>query len=217
MSKKVKATTTQATRKPSGYIYAEDTPAWLEWIVPESFNATELFRIVTFFVFHSPCVGTTNKPQPASAMCKPITDYGWSAKWGNYRNPNSLNYILRNSCTNFSLIYSATGNNDMQQACDKADLLVDFPHKLNVERAAISISDQNQILSLFRHIRNAFAHSRINMYPLDDGDVMFLFEDIAKRKSEGIPVSARMLLRKSTLLNWITIIEAGPVLANSEE
>ena len=34
--------------------YTDINPKWMEWIVPEKFNDTELFRIVTFYVFHCP-------------------------------------------------------------------------------------------------------------------------------------------------------------------
>ncbi|MCF0133406.1 MAG: hypothetical protein HUJ72_06030 [Blautia sp.] len=105
----------------------------------------------------------------------------------------------------------------MQQACQRANLLENFPKNLDEERAAVSISDQNQFLSLFRHIRNAFSHGRINMHETKDGDLMFIFEDVGRKVSGGIPVSARMLLRKSTLLKWIDIIEAGPQTASEED
>ena len=40
--------------------YVEKTAAWLRWIVPEEFNDIDLFRIVTFYVFHSPCLSLTS-------------------------------------------------------------------------------------------------------------------------------------------------------------
>lgn len=42
MSKKAKSKVVKAKRQPSGYIWVEDRPAWLEWIVPERFNDTKL-------------------------------------------------------------------------------------------------------------------------------------------------------------------------------
>lgn len=191
-------------RSPSGYVTAEETPTWLEWVDFRRLNDEKLFRIVTFYVFHSPCT----KPKPLSAMSRPITDYGWSQKWANYRTPTSLNYILRKASTTSSLIYSAVGNNDIQQACEKADLLDNFPSNIDRERVAIALSDQNQFLSLFRHIRNALSHGRLSMKALSDGDVSFILEDIATNR---VNVSARMILRRSTLLKWIEIIENGPI------
>ena len=41
-----------------------------------------------------------------------------------------------------------------------------------------------------------------------NGESVFIFEDVAK-ESDKLKVSARMILRKSTLLKWIDIIEQG--------
>ena len=40
---------------------------WLQWIAPERFNDIDLQRIVTFFVFHSPC-------KELSAMSKTLDE-----------------------------------------------------------------------------------------------------------------------------------------------
>lgn len=68
---------------------------------------------------------------------------------------------------------------------------------------------KNQFISVFYHLRNAFAHGRLNMIDIGlKDDYVFIFEDIQKKK-EMCKVTARMILRKSTLLKWIDIIEAG--------
>lgn len=36
-----------------------------------------------------------------------------------------------------------------------------------------------------------------------------ILEDIGSRNKKGLPVSTRMIIKKSTLLNWIDIIEGG--------
>ena len=52
--------------------------------------------------------------------------------------------------------------------------------------------------SVLTHIRNAFAHG--NTYFFDNGNVMF--ED----KNNGI-ITARIIIRQQTLLDWISIID----------
>ena len=54
--------------------YTEKKPNWLEWITPERVNDKDLFRIVIFYVFHSPCNGL-------SAMKKTLQEYGWNTPW----------------------------------------------------------------------------------------------------------------------------------------
>lgn len=66
-------------------IMTERNPEWINWIAPDSFNDKDLFRIVIFFVFHSPC-------ENLSSMSKPLVEYGWTAPW---KKPYYLNKQLR--------------------------------------------------------------------------------------------------------------------------
>lgn len=180
-------------------VFALRNAAWLQWIVPERFNDEDLFRIVTFFVFHSPC------PE-LSSMGRSLSEYGWTAPW---RKPYYLNRQLRQAATNYNLIYSANGYDAMENALEKATLKDSFPSDFETERVCIYDNQNNQFLSVFYHLRNAFAHCRLNMVDAD-GDCVFILEDVQpKRNSILLKVSARMILRKSTLLKWIDIIEAG--------
>lgn len=178
-------------------VYTDHNASWLHWIAPARFNDKELFRIVTFFVFHSPC-------PMLSSMGKTLTEYGWNTPW---RKPYYLNRHLRQSSTNYNLLFSASTYERMSEACQKADFLDNFPSDLSTERIAIYDNKGNQFMSVFYHIRNAFAHCRINMVDVD-GECTFIMEDIVKEKTKH-KVSARMILRKSTLIKWIDIIESG--------
>ena len=62
---------------------------------------------------------------------------------------------------------------------------------------------------MFYHLRNAFAHCRLNMVDVD-GECVFILEDVVTSKGKN-KLSARMILRKSTLLKWIDIIESGEI------
>lgn len=180
-------------------VYASRNAAWLQWIAPDRFNDADLFRIVTFFVFHSPC------PE-LSSMGRSLSEYGWSAPW---RKPYYLNRQLRQAATNYNLIYSADGYDAIEVALEKASLKDNFPSDLETERICIYDNQNNQFLSVFYHLRNAFAHCRLNMVDVD-GDCIFVIEDVQpKRNNQQLKVSARMILRKSTLIKWIDLIEAG--------
>lgn len=186
--------------------YVEKTAAWLRWIVPEEFNDIDLFRIVTFYVFHSPCLSLTS-------MGKSLEEYGWSTPW---RKPYYLNRQLRQAATNFNLIYSANTYDSLESALDKADLNGSFPSDFGRERIAIYDNMNNQFLSVFYHLRNAFAHCRINMIDFE-GDCVFILEDIVPNQKDEHKqkLAARMIIRKSTLLKWIDIIEEGEKVFNS--
>lgn len=179
--------------------FSDRNPAWMRWIAPEYFNDQDLFRVVIFFVFHSPCSNL-------SSMEKPLVEYGWSAPW---RKPYYLNKQLRQVASIYELIYSAKGYDEMDIALAKADLYDAFPSNLARERICIYDNQGNQFLSVFYHIRNAIAHCRLNMVDVD-GECVFIFEDVQlKKNSNQLKVSARMILRKSTLLKWIDLIENG--------
>lgn len=179
--------------------FSDRNPDWIRWIAPEHFNDQDLFRIVIFFVFHSPCSNL-------SSMGKTLDEYGWSAPW---RKPYYLNKQLRQASLYELVVYSAKGYNEMDVALEKADLKETFPSDFSRERICIYDNQGNQFLSVFYHIRNAFAHCRLNMVDVD-GDCVFIFEDVQpKKNSNQLKVSARMILRKSTLLKWIDLIENG--------
>ena len=193
---------------PIKYVH-KDAP-WLRWIVPEEFNDSDLFRIVIFFVFHSPC-------KSLSSMGKSLAEYGWSTPW---RKPYYLNKQLKQASSNYDLIFSANTYDMLEKALDKADLNDRFPSDFDRERIAIYDNMGNQFLSVFYHLRNAFAHCRINMVNYDN-ECVFILEDIVPNSKEENKqkLAARMILRKSTLLKWINIIESGekeytPVLSN---
>lgn len=179
--------------------FSDRNPDWIRWIAPEHFNDQDLFKIVIFFVFHSPCSNL-------SSMEKTLDEYGWSAPW---RKPYYLNKQLRQASLYELVVYSAKGYNEMDVALEKADLKETFPSDFSRERICIYDNQGNQFLSVFYHIRNAFAHCRLNMVDVD-GDCVFIFEDVQpKKNSNQLKVSARMILRKSTLLKWIDLIENG--------
>lgn len=180
-------------------IITERNPEWINWIAPDSFEDKDLFKIVIFFLFHSPC-------ENLSSIRRTLSEYGWTVPW---KKPYYLNKQLRQVASNYELLFSVKGYNEMDIALAKADLYDAFPSNLARERICIYDNQGNQFLSVFYHIRNAIAHCRLNMVDVD-GECVFIFEDVQpKKNSNQLKVSARMILRKSTLLKWIDLIENG--------
>lgn len=180
-------------------VTTERKPAWLEEIAPERFNDYELFRIVIFFVFHSPC-------KNLSAMGKPLNEYGWRNPW---KQPYYLNKQLIQATKSGNLIKHCKSYAKMGEVLEQAGMLEHFPSNLSKERICIYDKEKNQSLSVFYHIRNAFAHGRLNMRDVS-GECVFILEDVRpSNSSDRLTVSARMILRKSTLLKWIDLIEGG--------
>lgn len=63
-------------------------------------------------------------------------------------------------------------------------------------------SHETMLSCLFRHIRNSFAHN--NTYFFENGKLLLMDFD-SKNK-----VSAMLLIRQQTLLDWMTLITSGP-------
>ena len=180
-------------------VFVNESEPWLRWITPNEFNDAELFRIVIFFVFHSPC-------PTLSAMGRQLADYNWNTPW---KKPYYLNRHLKRASTNYNLLFTAKSYDTMDVALKRGNLYDDFPSDLKTERICVYDNMHNQFLSVFYHIRNAFAHCRLNMIDVD-GECVFVLEDIVRdKKKNTLKLSARMVVKKSTLLNWINLIEGG--------
>ena len=93
----------------------------------------------------------------------------------------------------------------MKDSLNEVNLQKNFPSDLETERGCFyKKSKQNQLECIFYHIRNCFAHGRFNISENNE-DWTFVMEDWGRNNR----VSARMILKKSTLLKWIEIIEGG--------
>lgn len=171
-------------------------PQWVHRLPLELFEDRDLLRIIVFFVFHSPCEGL-------SAMGCSLEEYNWKTPW---RKPYWLNKQLKRSASNYKLLYSADSYKAMNEALAKANLLDNFPSDLSTERISAYDCKKNQFQSVFYHIRNAFAHGRFSLVDIN-GECVLILEDRKNNSSQMI--SARMILKKSTLIKWIEIIEAG--------
>lgn len=174
-------------------------PTWVQWISPDQFKDKGLIRIIAFFVFHSPC-------EKLSCMRKSLAEYGWTTPW---KKPYWLNRQLRQAASEYEVIYSAQWPGKMEEALEKAGLKENFPSDISHEKICIHNKQKNQFMSVFYHIRNAFAHGRVRIVDID-GECVFVLEDVLpSASSDKLKVTARMILYKSTLLKWIDIIEAG--------
>lgn len=171
----------------------------LSWVDDKSadyFDDENFRKIYNFFVTNTPC-------EDLSSRAITLQEYGWKTPW---RKPFYLNKQLKFACSNLDYLFFPKNRYEFLATLEKADLKDAFPKNIDIERICVSASNRSQFMSVFAHIRNAFAHGRFKVVPVNDlPDSVFIFEDIAKNNK----ISARMILRKSTLLKWIPIILGG--------
>lgn len=177
--------------------YTENKPLWLGELNVKYYEDKQFIRIITFFVFHSPVNNLS-----ARQIC--LSEYGWNTPW---RKPYYLNKQLKQATNNYELLFSSATLKEMNDALTKANLVNSFPSDIVRERICIYDCKKNQFISVFYHIRNAFAHGRFDLRKLNNVEY-YIMEDVKKAKKD-LQVSARMILKKQTLLRWIDIIEGG--------
>lgn len=178
-------------------VLVDEIPKWMEE-TPISEYDKDFIKILDFYQFHALVPGQ-------SARCKTIQEYGWSFPW---KKPYWLNKQLKQTSSNYELLFSAKNQSCMEESLEKAGLKDNFPCDLDRERICVVDNRKNQFMSVFYHIRDSFAHGRF--YLLDyKGNKVFVMEDVAPNGGASKTVTARMIIRKETLLNWIELIMNG--------
>lgn len=189
-------------------VVIDKNPDWLSDIDNNLFRDSDFVDIFTFFVINSPC-STLSRRRIS------LYDYGWNTPW---RKPFSLRRQLQRASSNYKLLHSADNVDSVEVALEKASLDDENWTNANMESICVYDCEGNQFLSVFYHIRNSLAHGRFNIFQ-EDEDWIFYMEDARglrrREKNAGYLeeehqlLTARMVLRKSTLMNWIELISHG--------
>lgn len=172
------------------------------WVARPVKNKTQnYYKILDFYIVNSIC-------DSISCKGKTIREIGWDKdvwKKGFLRKE-----VLGLICDENSLgehFFSAKTNAEIRKGINKLNLNKNF-HMLREERIVIYKKyNLTQIESIFYHIRNALAHGRFQIYTNETDETYYVFESgIIKKSIEKIDLKARMILKESTLLKWIDII-----------
>lgn len=160
--------------------------------------------LLKFYVVETPSPGL-------SARSIPLIDYGWTQPW---KKAQQLNKKIKGASTNPDLYFSAASLDKMQEVLEKAKLLDCFDLKNHpFEAAAFYDCKSNHTLSLFYHLRNGFAHGRFCIFKYKR-EYWFAIEDVTNQgkgnSTDTRRVSARIVLKNSTLRKWIKLIKKGP-------
>ena len=185
------------------WLQTQKHPAWLDTEIGTEYIDEGFMEILMFYVIYSPCPEFCTRGHT-------LQYYGWKKKpWNSNRYlKNKLNKgIFENNKKYFQAVRTLDALSD---ALKKADLMEDFYRNIGHERVAFFDGEQNSYMSLFYHIRCALAHGRLAMYPTAEKDDLVFVMENGSEKGKRFLVKGRMVLRKSTLLRWARIIQAGP-------
>ena len=181
------------------------------------YSEQQVTAIMDFYVSHAICKTCSNKRE--------VTGYGWKGNQSKTEGyPALLNALLDNARiynleheTNFAIIYGEKMEKTLFEMGftteDKKlrdEICVMHPRIALIGEHNISydendseivkiINRETDVLCLLRHIRNAFAHSLTFEY----NDKLFLVD----KNERGGSITACILIRKQTLLDWISIID----------
>ncbi len=172
-------------------------------IKDSSFSEDEIIIVWDFYVTHNVAGGT--------GIVRSLQDYNWDIK--NKRDSTLLEIekglMQIANIDRLCCIRSKKIDNTLI-ACDLSsnNICIEHPravlrqkHTLTVdenERINFAGGGQNRIDCIFEHIRNSLAHS--NTYFFENGNV--LLED-----KDGSTITARIIISKQTLLDWIYYID----------
>lgn len=183
----------------SSEIRVDQMAEWVQNVDDKFLFSKDVMRIYAFFLVRCPWGN-------ASSMKVNIESYGWVNPWGGKKVlAKKLQSVVRNESF-YSFGNSAEGLGSV--LIDKGLSETFPPQDLSREIAYVVRYKRNIWMSIFRHIRNSLAHSRYSVSKTNKGYV-FAFEDVDMTETDAI-VTARMVIKKSTLIKWIDIIENGP-------
>lgn len=180
--------------------------SYIKSIYDSRFTYEQIAMLLDFYV--------TRSIAGQSGLSITLEDYGWKKlKNGHFDFVEIENKILESAKVKKLYCIRSNTIKDTLKSIQLSNeiIYVDNPKIVLQQSYSLSIdenenvkidSTENRINCLFRHIRNSFAHA--NTYFFDD-DYMLL-EDKEKNK-----ITARILIKQQTLLDWIKIIDKNQI------
>lgn len=168
------------------------------------FSCAQTDMIWDFYVTHTISGG--------SGLGRSVSDYGWK-KDDNKKDgyPALEKELIANAglSNNICFIRSTTCKDTLSAMnLTNDEICIEHPRAVLLQKYSITVDEnekisfsgggENHVNCLFRHIRNSFAHG--NTYFFNNGTI--LLEDMDKSK-----ITAAVLVRQQTLLDWIRIID----------
>ena len=193
------------TIKCDGEVSVEPDAKWVNDGIDLENSMRLLGPLFKFYVLECPVAGLSSKR-------KSLESYGWTQPW---KNPQYLNRKLKDESSNPNLYWSAKRYGDMESQLNASGLGFSGLDMDKLREVAVFYdSKKNQTLSLFAHLRNSIAHGRFTVIKVKR-EFWFVFEDVKTSQGKGgksgpSRLTARIVLKNSTLLKWTKLIKAGP-------
>ena len=172
-------------------------------ILDMNFTSQELSDILHFYLFNAPTL--KNDKTDNLYGFKSLKEYGWTRK-SLSKLESSL--LAASSIDKFCIIKADSIENTLKSMNLDESICIEHPRAVLKQNFSTSVHEDGSVKitqkearmeCLFRHIRNSFAHNCTYLFENDN----ILLED----KDDKGKISARMLIPKRALLEWIPIIK----------
>lgn len=181
-------------------------------ITEMDYEQEQIIRILDFFLFHPPVIKDEKEKRHFGQ--KTLREYGWVGTSQLSRLEGKL--LKAAGMGAFCFIKADTIENTLKEMDLLDRACVEHPRAVLRQNISVSIYEdgstnivqkETRMVCLFRHIRNSLAHNQT--YLFDNGNI--LLEDT----DDNGKISARILLPKEALIEWISIVSSG-IDGNSE-
>lgn len=172
-------------------------------IVQMGFTENEVIRIIDFYLLRAPLKKDSKETENNIVS---LNDYGWNGKPDMSKLEGRL--LAASGIANFcirktdSIECTLESMNLIDKICashSRSALLQSHSVKVQEDGTIVISQKETRMECLFRHLRNSIAHNLTYLFPND----YILMED----RDENKKVSARILMPKRILLEWIEIVE----------
>lgn len=192
-----------------------NAPRYICSIADAGYSDDEFKSIIEFYVLKAPIMKSDKSD---SYGLKNLKEYGWFGNAG--MNELERKLLKSSNIPSFCFIRSTTIKDTLENMLlgdanwcvehPRAVLKQDFTTKV-FENGKVEVdTSETRMECLFRHIRNALAHN--HTYVFENGNIVL--EDV---DNQNHTISARILLKKETLLQWIEIIKEKSKTKNSSD
>ena len=170
-----------------------------------AYSDADFVKVIKFYLLNAPVISNDSKKKDRFGL-KKLRDYGWV---GNNLNKLERELIKTAELGMICCMRCESIDNTLEEMDLHEVICIEHPRAVikqlyNLtahENGEISKSDgESRMLCLFRHIRNSIAHSTTYVFP----NGFILLED---RDIQGNKITARILIKSSTLVDWISVID----------
>ena len=182
----------------SDYLKVEPDEQWLHAVVGKEFYDADFYRIIDFFVLHSPCRVSSYSPRSLESM-------GWKNPWLSSRFRSTFDELL-GLVENTTLLYHKSKSyfRDIWISLGKENF---FTVNGSTYAVVVYAGESNPRMDILHHIRNAFAHGRFAV-KRDHNEYYIFMEDVGTINTlSGLYVNARICLKKSDMIALIDFFE----------